>query len=440
MRKPFLLCQANAHPNLQTATVRTPSPSPSDDDGRHDPDAGLDRQYLDPNGARKRFEHSTVDAQDVNFSDRLDSNRQSYKTKEKSYQSEDESLSRKLARLRSEAEEIRLELEKRKEGTVNGYEPETDVNVEDGVLKLSEMLDNLHKDSRHITSTKFTGKGAFSGQPRNAIPSGLESGKAYGPGVTEHPMPAEPPPGSATTAIAAFADRLSSLESALGLASVPLTNEATSILPTLASLSTQITTLSATLASSSQGSTTSASSTSRSLTSSSIPHLDALANRLRSLTNESDKLAVSRKRALEAFHELQEIRMRPAKYFNSTPAPTGLAPEHAASVFEDSSAKIAALYATLPTIQDLQPLLPVVLERLRSLQVLHADAAGVKGSMEDVEKQQATIDQEIERWRKGLEGIEAKMVEYQKVMGKNTEVIGKMVEDVEERLARLETQ
>jgi hypothetical protein len=112
----------------------------------------------------------------------------------------------------------------------------------------------------------------------------------------------------------------------------------------------------------------------------------------------------------------------------------------AAPELEDSSAKIAALYATLPTIQDLQPLLPVVLERLRSLQVLHAHAASAKGDMDDVEKQQAATSREIERWRKGLADVEAKMVQYQTVMEKNTEEIGKTVEDVEERLARLETQ
>jgi phosphoglycolate phosphatase-like HAD superfamily hydrolase len=74
------------------------------------------------------------------------------------------------------------------------------------------------------------------------------------------------------------------------------------------------------------------------------------------------------------------------------------------------------------------------------LQVLHADTAGAKGELDEVEKQQAATAQEIERWRKRLEGVEAKMAEYQKVMGKNTEIIGRMVEDVEERLARLETQ
>jgi nuclear migration protein JNM1 len=85
-------------------------------------------------------------------------------------------------------------------------------------------------------------------------------------------------------------------------------------------------------------------------------------------------------------------------------------------------------------------LLPVVLERLRSLHVLHADAAGAKSDLEEVVNQQAATSQEIERWRKGLEDVEAKMAEYQKVVSGNTEVIGKMVEDIEERLARLEPQ
>jgi nuclear migration protein JNM1 len=71
---------------------------------------------------------------------------------------------------------------------------------------------------------------------------------------------------------------------------------------------------------------------------------------------------------------------------------------------------------------------------------LHADAASARGELDEVEKQQTATAQEIERWRKGLEGVEAKMAEYQTVMGKNTDIIGKMVEDVEERLARLENQ
>jgi nuclear migration protein JNM1 len=387
----------------------------------------LDRQHIDRNGARKRFERSTVDAEDVDFSDKLASSRKSYKT----YESASESLTTKLARLKREAEEIKLELEKRKEGSVlNAEAPEDDGDVEDGVVKLSEMLDRL-QTSRNVPM--------FRANAAPAAPLDLGSGGGHAIKKSENPR-AEALQASTTAALAAVADRLSSVESALGLASTPSTSNTTSILPTLTSLSTQITALSTTLASPSlQAPNASATTSGRSQAPTSIPHLDALASRLRSLTNESDKLAISRKRALEALHELQEARLRDPISFAAS-AQSDPAYNQGASLFEDSSAKIAALYATLPTIQDLQPVLPVVLERLRSLQVLHADAASARGELDEVEKQQAATAQEIEKWRKGLEGVEAKMAEYQKVMGKNTDIIGKMVEDVEERLARLENQ
>lgn len=387
---------------------------------------------MDRDEARRRFERSDVDARGVNFSDSIAVNKRSYKTTTKLV--DGETLPRKLARLRWEAEEIQLELDKRKEQPALKDGAEDEEDLEDGVLKLSEILDTLHMKSRSTDGTTRTAEAPLSRQLHEATPSGVNTQveRSQGPGDSAQAKPSQT---STTAAIAAFADRLSSLESALGLGSVPSTNESHSILPTLASLFTQITALSTTLASSS----TSA-SYDRSQTSSGIPHLDAVASRLRNLTSESDKLALSRKRALESLHDLQEAHTRLPTSFNSSAAQSDPSRGQAASLFEDSSAKIAALYATLPTIQDLQPLLPVVLERLRSLHVLHADAAGAKSDLEEVVNQQATTSQEIERWRKGLEDVEAKMAEYQKVVSGNTEVIGKMVEDIEERLARLEPQ
>jgi nuclear migration protein JNM1 len=392
---------------------------------------------LDRDEARRRFERSDVDARGVNFSDSIAINKRSYKTTTKLV--DGETLPRKLARLRWEAEEIQLELDKRKEQPALKDGAEDEEDLEDGVLKLSEILDTLHMKSRSSNGTSRTAEAPLSRQLHEATPSGVNT-QVERSQESENSARAEPPQTSTTTAIAAFADRLSSLESALGLGSVPSTSESNSILPTLASLSTQITALSTTLASASLQASSTSTSYGRSQTSSSIPHLDAVASRLRNLTSESDKLALSRKRALESLHDLQEARMRLPTSFNSAPTRSDPPRDQAASLFEDSSAKIAALYATLPTIQDLQPLLPVVLERLRSLHVLHADAAGAKGDLEEVVNQQAATSQEIERWRKGLEDVEAKMAEYQKVVSGNTEVIGKMVEDIEERLARLEPQ
>jgi nuclear migration protein JNM1 len=387
---------------------------------------------LDRDEARRRFERSDVDARGVNFSDSIAVNKRSYKTTTKLV--DGETLPRKLARLRWEAEEIQLELDKRKEQPALKDGGEDEEELEDGVLKLSEMLDTLRMKSRSTNGTTRTAEALLSRQLHEATPPGMNTQVERSQG-SEGSAQAELLQTSTTTAIAAFADRLSSIESALGLGSVPSTNESHSILPTLASLSTQITALSATLASSN----TSA-SYSRSQTSGSVPHLDAVASRLRNLTSESDKLALSRKRALESLHDLQEARTRLPSSFNSAATQSDQPRDQAASLFEDSSAKIAALYATLPTIQDLQPLLPVVLERLRSLHVLHADAAGAKSDLEEVVNQQAATSQEIERWRKGLEDVEAKMAEYRKGVSGNTEVIGKMVEDIEERLARLEPQ
>ncbi len=440
---------SNAHTLPQTATNRTTSPSLSDDDGRHDPDTGLDRQHLDREQARRRFERSSVHAKDIDYSDSLASNHRSYKTKSRRRRikengveelgdlsdSEDETLTRKLARLRREAEEIKLELEKRQEEPTNKGKTEDDEATEDSVVKLSEMLDGLHTTSKATNGTRETFSHRIAAEPPR--PATSERTNA----VQKEPTPIEASV-STNSAIASFSDRLTALESTLGLASTPTNTESASILPVLTSLSTQITTLSTNLISSSSSTYTpsDASITSSTQNQSTLPHLDALASRLRTLTAESDKLNVSRKRALDSLHELQEARMRdPIKYARERKAEDpAAANEIARSVFEDSSAKITALYATLPTIKDLQPLLPVVLERLRSLQSIHAGAATAKEDLDEVERRQAETSREIARWTNGLADVEAKMKEYEKVMGENKEVVGNMVGAVETRLAKLE--
>lgn len=127
----------------------------------------------------------------------------------------------------------------------------------------------------------------------------------------------------------------------------------------------------------------------------------------------------------------------PQRYANAGSA-SDASREISKSIFDDSSAKITALYATLPTIQDLQPLLPVVLDRLRSLQGLHAGAATAKEDLDDLERRQAETSRDIDRWTKGLENVETKMNEWEKVMDENRNVVEKMVGEVEGRLGTFE--
>ena len=419
----------------QTATVRSDSPSVSGDEGRQDLDTGLHRQRLDRDSARRRFERSVVDAKDANFSDSLLSGRRSYKTTTRRRRrrngaeedgeysdSEEETLAGKLARLRRETDEVRLELDRRKVEPVEKSEVD-DAGVQNGVTKLSEMLVNLQTSQttrEALRPTKATTNvNGSTAVPGDALPS------------QEEPGDIEP---TTMAAIASFSDRLTALETSLGLSTTTPEAEMTTILPKLASLSGQITALSSSLISPPPTEIPSTGSSGRST----LPLLDTLATRIRTLTSESEKLALSRKRALEALQELQDARLRiPPSHYHPTKE---LSQEISAATSDDSSTKISALYATLPTVQDLQPLLHVVLERLRSLQSLHAGAANAKEDLDEIEARQAEMDKELDRWQKGLERIEKQMEESEMASNENRESMGRMVRDLEQRLEKVRSE
>ena len=114
------------------------------------------------------FMGAAVDARDVNFSDSISMKRQAYRSKSMSRRrrrrredgveevgdlsdSEDESLDRRLARLRREVEDLKVEMANKTDSTEigNGLQGAAAVeksgeNLGDGVAELSRALDNLH--------------------------------------------------------------------------------------------------------------------------------------------------------------------------------------------------------------------------------------------------------------------------------------------------------
>jgi nuclear migration protein JNM1 len=366
--------------------------------------------------------------------------------------SDEETLSSRIARLRREAEEIRLELERREEGEFKEALEDQENGQEEGVAELIRILQGLHTSSAKGTSTseeEFV-KHLVSSQRQPLTPPRSQ----LLPKGSQATTTLETSP-STTAAIAAFSDRLTALETALGVSSVIGTNETSSILPTLASLTSQITTLTSTLAPP-RTQTTSATSTQPSAIP--LPALDAIATRIRTLIAESDKLALSRKAALQSLTDLHDARLRqssttpsyphhshhassrPASRHQAHPSQANTDEQqlHAQLFLDEQSAKISALYHTLPTIQDLSPLLPVMLERLRSLSVVHAGAAEARAEMDEVEQKQGELAREIEKWKGAVEGVEAQMKEMQDILRGNVEVVGAMVKGVEERVSRLE--
>ena len=433
-----------------TSTVRTDaldSPEPSDAG-----DDRLDRQRIDRDTARRRFEPSLVNARDANFSDTVAAGeRRSYKTKsrrrrQRDYdddsdagESDDESLSQRVARLRREAEEVRIQIAEQKEKAHAGGGGQEQDNKEenDEMQQLEALMSTLVPSSTAGVASKQeqTLLEALREKPH---PSSRRSANNSEPG--QH----DGVPSSSTAAIAAFSDRLTALESALGLSVIDPSNQEPSILPTIDKLSRQVSTLTSTLA----PTPPSTSST----TPSASPNLEALSTRIKGLTAEADKLSSSRKAAVQSLSELNDARIRyNATRHARTHSRTGSLHQpnplqsvenkeaglHSELFLSEQSSKITALYQILPTITSLLPLLPVVLERLRSLNIIHAGAADARSELDESLKRQSEMKQDVARWREAVEAVEKQMAETKGDMKENVQVVRGMVKDVEERVKAL---
>jgi nuclear migration protein JNM1 len=399
-----------------------------------------------------------VDARDVNFSDSIASKRRSYKTTSRRRRrrddgteelgdfsdDEDESLERKLARLRREAEELKEDLAKRKEQkTAETEEDGEDGSLDDGVQELSRALDNLHASSRGGgTPVAASAGSALSKKLSTPLPTVVtpeqdgavrSTSSRTSPGLLVH--------------AAAFDDRLTMLEAALGIPNTPIPlssddqSEVQPILPTLNHLTSQLTTLSNALTAPAQsavplsGPTPAAPVTNH--------HLESLTTRIRKLTADADALSSARRRATEAA-KAATAAARIAAASEDIPTTSSISSSSATEIdpavtrAEEQAAKIQALYTTLPTISSLHPILPSILERLRSLRAIHAGAARASEDLDALERRQAETKKEIDQWREGLGVVEERMKEGEGAMKGNMEVMEPWIRELERRLDELE--
>lgn len=199
-----------------------------------------------------------------------------------------------------------------------------------------------------------------------------------------------------------FDHRLALLEKVLGLQGTDLAlgDAPQAILPTVDSLQKQLTLL----------------------TESTPASLDAISRRVRSLIQDAERLEESRKSAKAAQDALRAVG-------GDDVIPEGGDPEQIA--------KINALYGTLPTIETVSPLLPPLLDRLRSLRTIHADAAMASENLGKVEQRQVEMDAEIKRWREGLEKVELSIKQNATDVGTNMEMIEGWVKNLEGRIEAL---
>lgn len=389
---------------------QTSANRPQSDDELYDLEdqeaGGISRSRLRISEARSRF----LPADGVDSASRVDGKRLLYRASHRrrrilqdgtqelgefSDDDDDEGLERRIARLRREVEEAREDYNKKKSASAapTGLAEHGD----EGLETLSRVLDDLCEPA---------GFGAATATP-GPWPAEERTGE------TGDPAPVHGPTYTITYAptyqqshtlakVADFDRRLAVVEQALGL-SWSSTLEAghdglpRAVLPTLDSMEKQISTLS-------QASTA---------------HLDAISRRVRALAAEREKLNDAREKAKALGEELGK----------HAPPPAGADAEH--------EAKINALYGILPTIEGLMPMLAPLLDRLRSLRAIHADAATASQTLEHLEAQQADLAEEMKLWRDGLEKMEHAVSKGCATVKDNAAVMEGWVKGLEGRMAKL---
>lgn len=388
---------------MQTTAARTHS-----DDEFYDVEddtPGISRSRLRIGEARSRFLPANVDANGVDFSDRVDGKRKSYKASSRrqrilqdgtqelgdlSDDDDEESFERRIARLKREVEEAKDEYAKRKAASSAS---KSDADTDDRLVSLSQVLQD-------ISMPTGTGSAAHIAHP----PTDSTELEPVNPERTENATYTVTyvPTYEQSHALAKAADfdrRLLMLEKGLGISSTSMPEADSNglpraILPTLDSMAKQISTLAE----------------------ASTANLDAISRRVRSLASEQDKLNDSREKAKSLREELGR--------HGSTP------------VTEESEGetKINALYGILPTIENLTPILPPLLDRLRSLRVIHADAATASETLDRIEQQQAEMAAELKQWNEGLEKVDAAIRDGDVATKNNMKVMEEWVKDLEERI------
>ncbi|KAI5812176.1 Dynamitin-domain-containing protein [Pyronema omphalodes] len=366
----------------------------------------IDSSHLVPSSAADRFRNSRVDATHADFSDRLTAKRASYAVSSE-VESSSETTSARLARLQREIEELRADIV-----SGEGEDEETKERERRGVEELATALEGLNRGDgaqERLARKMVASLGAVGRVKRTAEETG-EGVEATGDATTTQPTEADKivekgrsaeytvtyaPAYKASHTLGRVADfdhRLALLEKALGLSASTLdaTPLPPAMLPQLDELSRQLAVLS------------------QSTTSS----LDSASRRVKQLTQDTEKLAEARKAAKAA------VADDPMEN-------------------EEMLAKINALYGVLPAIEGMRPLLPAMLERLRSLRAIHADAGRASETIRQMEERIEENEAEIQKWTEALVKMESVVKENKGQVEENVKMVEGWVKEIEDKMKRL---
>ncbi|KAH7069266.1 dynactin-like protein subunit 2 [Paraphoma chrysanthemicola] len=394
---------------IQASTVV----SESDGDDDNDPDRdGVHHQRFQTDQARNRFQPSRVDAQGVDFSDNIAAQRRSYRTSTRARRrrgevlgdgsdEEKETFVSKLARVKNELLELEDEYQKR---IATG--DKSQIEEKDPKQHLEDM-------ASRVDAIYALRRGGARG-PEAQLDRTVKKFKDYkpfepSPNLTRAIANQPPLPGTqiqrnqleyVLDQAAEFDRRITQLETNLGLNgnTMPELSDRAPF-PVFTTLQRLEQTLGV-------------------IGDASMNNLDAAIQQIKKLTADAE--------------HLKDTRLEAAR---AGSGPTS--GDSKAITYPDHEAKINALYGTLPSIDKLAPALPIVLERLRTLRLLHTSAWQADQVLNELEARQAKQEEEIKKWEKQLVIVEKDMDECTKAMHNNIKVVGEDVKRIEGRVEKL---
>lgn len=333
---------------------------------------------------------------------------------------DDEGFGSKLARLRREIAEVKAESERKKSQAQGKPIPKIELQSDaDDLASLGRVLDEigtLSHEGGSVAATRLIEKMVVVPESRSS-----STNAATGAIPTPHSDAAYTfnyaPTYSREHTLARIADfdtRLTLLETILGADTIPLATQdrpdVKPILPTLEFLQRQVSVVS----------------------DSSDSSLDSTSRRVKQLTQDAEKLTEARKSAKTALEALSDYE---SEYSGHNETKDERAPQSVEN--PEQISKINALYGALPTIESLSPLLPSLLDRLRSLRLVHTDAANASESLAKAESKQQVMADELRSWREGLEKVETVLKRSEQILSGNMSTVEGWVRELEDRMKEL---
>lgn len=396
-------------------------------------DTSIDRQRLDLDGARTRFlNKNRIDSDTTN---RVGSKRKSYwisnkRIQKDALQNSDEEISddekvesteRRLARLKREVAEVKEILERQKISITSGKEfsdrsSQDTLELIDSLSHILDGVDNFAIDGFRGSAYRMSQGLSERHENEHKPAEDISTAQPTRDKVSSTDLTLGPQQSHILSKVSDFDKRLAMVEAALGFESIstPIQDEGTllAVIPTLNELERQVTTISK-----SNGSS-----------------LDKIGQKIRQLTQEAEKLHEARK-SIDALDSASRSAI-------SIPDEATPGNSQKSAEVQDIrlNSKINALHGTIGTIESLAPLLPSVLDRLRSLRAIHANAALANDTLLRAETRQATMAQDIKEWREALEKVEKAFEQGATTMKENTRVVEDWIHDLETRIGKLDQE